>query len=170
MGSYIKYAISACSSGLLAITLSGCFGSEPPKPQPKPKPEFKPSSLDEKARGITIASSKPYNCKIVGESEGYEEAGNTRGATKQKMRQGAINQLKNESVHAIAEGQKVMIAIGKEEMKCRVKEQVVVGEGKKKQVQVKYNEVDCTTWDPIPENAVILSYRIYGDLYDCGAK
>lgn len=170
VGKYVKYALNSCSAAGLMFMLSGCFGSTPPPPPPPPKPEFKPSELDEKAKGITIASSKPYNCKIVGESEGYEEAGDTRGATKQKMRQGAINQLKNESAHAIKEGQKVMIAIIKEEVKCKVKQTIEVGEGRKKQVQVKYNEVDCTNWDVIPENATLLNYRIYGDLYDCGAK
>ncbi|RDU67636.1 hypothetical protein CQA53_01125 [Helicobacter didelphidarum] len=159
---YLQYNVCG-----IAILLSGCFGNKPEAP--KPKPPFTPSTLDDKARGITITSSKPYNCKIVGESEGYEEVGNTSGATKQKMRQGAINQLKNESVYAIKEGQKVMIAIAKEEMKCRIKTEVP-SETNKKKMETKISEVDCTTWDPIPANADIISYRIYGDLYDCGQK
>ena len=153
----------ACSVGI-CVSLTGCFGS---KPEPA-LPDFKPKALDDKARGITIASSKPYNCKVVGETEGHDEVeGKVANVTKAKIRLGAINDLKNESVHAIKEGQKVMIAIAKEEMMCK---RYPVDKKGRVQWNVPAKEVECTNVDPIPQNMKIASFKVYGDLYDCGAK
>lgn len=162
--SALRYGMQlACGLGL-CVSLTGCFGEGPQAPLP----EFKPKALDEKARGITIASSKPYNCKIVGETEGYDEVeGRMSGVTRTKIRTGAINDLKNESVHAIKEGQKVMIAISKAEMRC--KEYPLDKKGKvnwKEQPK----EINCSSYSNLPDNMEIISYRVYGDLYDCGQK
>lgn len=153
----------ACGVGICMV-LASCAK----KPEPV-LPEFQPKALNENARGITIASSKAYNCKIVGEMEGYDEVkGRASGVTKTKIRRGAMNDLKNETTYAIKDGQKVMISITKEEMRC---EQYPLDKKGKPIPKTRPKNVDCTSWEEIPEdNARIMSYRVYADLYDCGNK
>lgn len=148
-----------CSAGII-MSLTGCFEKEPDRPL------FKAKALEDKARGITIASSKPYNCKIVGETEGYDGVEGFAQITREKARMGAINDLKNQSVYAIKEGKKVMIAISKESMECNAYPM--------KKEKIKWDKqptlVDCTAYKTLPKNWQIISYKVYGDLYDCGEK
>lgn len=152
-----------CGIGI-CIGLAGCFSKTAPA-----LPEFQPKALNDNAHGITMASSKAYNCKIVGEVEGHDEVkGNVTGVTKSKIRRGAINDLKNETVHAIKDGRKMMVSISKEEMRCKQypvdKKGRVIKDGKPK-------NVNCTSWDEIQDDRTkIISYRVYGDIYDCGSK
>ena len=153
-----KNAIFFSSCVCITITLTGCFS----QPEP-PKPQYKPTALENNARGITIASSKPYNCKIVGEIERQEDIGDTVGATKNTARQGAINVLKNEAAYVVKEGQKIMITITKEESRCKYTEL-----DKKKNKTVR--EALCPQNDDLPNNVKIISYKVYGDIFDCGDK
>ncbi|MDY5950099.1 MAG: hypothetical protein SPJ16_02740 [Helicobacter sp.] len=152
-----------CSIGV-CMSLSGCF--EKPKPN---IPEFQPKALSENARGITMASSKAYHCKIVGEMEGHDEVrGKVSNVTRERIRQGAINDLKNELTYAIKDGQKVMIHISREQMKCRA---YPVDKKGKVIPKSHLKEMDCTDWEDVPEDrGQIISYKVYADLYDCGDK
>lgn len=152
-----------CGVGICMI-LAGC-GKEP---EPV-LPEFQPKALNDNARGITIASSKAYNCKIVGEMEGHDEVkGKVIGVTKAKIRRGAMNDLKNEAAYAIKDGQKVMISITKEEMRC---EQYPLDKKGRPIPKARPKNVNCINWEEISdEKAKIVSYKVYADLYDCGNK
>lgn len=62
---------------LIASVIAGC-GISSKNTQldlpPPTSPQFKPKQVEERARGITIAKSVLYNCKILGETEGKDNA------------------------------------------------------------------------------------------------
>lgn len=136
------------------------FGCAEPEPQ---LPMFKPKSLEAQGKGITVAKSTPYNCRILGEVEGKDNTRGTQGATRETLREGAINDLKNEAGNAAGEGKRIMLKIDKEEVLCNA----LVQEGKQQVRKV----VKCN--DGLPSNAIqgkLDSHRIHADVFDCGGK
>lgn len=148
----LKYASFSSLAGIM-IVISGCAKG----------PAYTPSTLDSQARGITIATSKPYNCKIEGELEATESARGKSSVTKESIREGAINNLKNEAVHAVKEGSKMMIKIDRETMKCKKKPSFFGLVGK--------NKPEFACQEPInPKKIDIVEYKIYADIYSRGEK
>lgn len=145
---------SACAFGMVFLTGCGLFGGGEPPKQP-----YEPKKLEAQARGITVAKSTPYNCKILGEVEGKDNVGDRSGATRELLREGAINDLRNEASYVAGEGKRAMIAITKEEVKC------IATVGKARQ------NVDCTKGLPNgATNGVLVSQRIHAQVFDCGEK
>ncbi|RDU65702.1 hypothetical protein CQA53_05955 [Helicobacter didelphidarum] len=122
-------------------------------------PVYEPKTLNEAARGIAVAYSVPYNCKVLGEVEGKDEAGGKAGPTFEKIREGATNDLRNQAADLVRGGQRLMLSVTKEAMICQMRT-------KKDQ----YQEEDCTLWDKLPTNGQILSYRIHANVFECGEK
>lgn len=122
-------------------------------------PAYEPKTLNENARGIAVAYSVPYNCKVLGEVEGKDEAAGKAGPTFEKIREGATNDLRNQAGDLVRGGQRLMLSVTKEAMICQVRT-------KKDQFQ----EYDCTLWNKLPPNAQILSYRIHANVFECGEK
>ena len=133
------------------------FGCANPEPQ---LPMFKPKALEAQGKGITVAKSTPYNCIILGEVEGKDNTRGTQGATRETLREGAINDLKNEAGNVAGEGKRIMLKINKEEVLCSV----LMQNGRKAVVK-------CN--DGLPTGAVqgeLDSHRIHADVFDCGGK
>ncbi len=152
--------VSALSFGALsigaALLLSGCFG-----PEPQPLPQYTPKALEAQGKGITIAKSTPYNCVILGEVEGKDNVGNTRGVTGELLRESALNDLKNEAGNVASNGKRIMLAITKEKVMCQAKFQK----------DAKTQMVDCT--DGTPQGAIsarLESHRIHAQVFECGNK
>ena len=122
-------------------------------------PVYEPKNLNETARGIAVAYSIPYNCKVLGEVEGKDEAGGKAGPTFEQIREGATNDLRNQAADLVRGGQRLMLSITKEAMICQMRTK-----------KDKYHEEDCTLWDKIPDNGQILSYRIHANVFECGEK
>ncbi|RDU61214.1 hypothetical protein [Helicobacter sp. MIT 14-3879] len=122
-------------------------------------PAYEPKTLNESARGIAVAYSIPYNCKVLGEVEGKDEAGGKAGPTFEQIREGATNDLRNQAADLVRGGQRLMLSISKEAMICQVRTK-----------KDKYQEEDCTLWNKLKPNSQILSYRIHANVFECGEK
>ncbi|STQ87120.1 hypothetical protein LS73_008130 [Helicobacter muridarum] len=122
-------------------------------------PMYEPKTLNESARGIAVAYSIPYNCKVLGEVEGKDEAGGKAGPTFEQIREGATNDLRNQAADLVRGGQRLMLSISKEAMICQIRTK-----------KDKYQEEDCTLWNKLPANSQILSYRIHANVFECGEK
>ena len=138
----------------MAIFMVGCsfFGGG----DDESKPLYQPKQLDAQAKGITVAKSTPYNCKILGEVEGKDYATGKRGATKESIREGAVNDVRNQAAQVAGKGTRAMVAITKEVSECEVS------------VGFMPKTVSCSN---IPSNATNpkpISYRISAQVYDCG--
>lgn len=122
-------------------------------------PQYEPKTLNENARGIAVAYSVPYNCKVLGEVEGKDEAQGKQGPTFEKIREGATNDLRNQAADLVRNGQRLMLSVTKEAMICQMRTK-----------KDKYQEEDCTLWNKLPDNGQILSYRIHANVFECGEK
>lgn len=132
------------------------FGCGDPAPS---LPEYQPKALESQGRGITVAKSTPYNCKILGEVEGKDTTRGTRGAIRETLREGAINDLRNEAGATAKDGKRIMLKITKEEVQCKA----TFKDGSR--------TVDCT--NGVPQGATsasLLSHRIHADVFECGDK
>ena len=54
---------------------------------------FLPKPLDTSARGITEVRDTPYNCRVLGEAEGSDDATGYASATLEQVSKGALNYL-----------------------------------------------------------------------------
>lgn len=109
-------------------------------------PMFSPKPLDVSARGITEVRDTPYNCKVLGEAEGSDDATGYAAATLERVRKGALNDLRNEAVAVVG----ATLYILDEWALC-------YGE--------RGRPVGC------PQNAVYVnSYRVRAQIFDCGEK
>lgn len=136
------------------------FGCIEPEPQ---DPLYIPKALESQGRGITEAKSAPYNCRVLGEVEGKDNASGTRGATKERLREGAINDLKNEAGTTTNPNNRIMIKITKEIAQC-----TTTLNGKNLIVPCTYDY----ELNKLPPQQLVYaySYRIHADVYDCGEK
>ncbi|TLD85001.1 DUF4156 domain-containing protein [Helicobacter sp. MIT 11-5569] len=119
---------------------------------------YTPKSLEPHGRGITIASSTPYNCRILGEVEGKDSSSAAmQGATLEKLREGALNDLKNEAGAAVGNNRRIMLRITNEASICQG---VIKGALK---------EGECRMF---PSNIALssISYRIHAEIFECGEK
>lgn len=112
-------------------------------------------ALDSGARGITVAKNTPYNCKILGESEGKDDAEGKSPPSPQKLREGAVNDLRNEAVHVVGEGKRAMLAITRERVICATR---------------KGGTYNCTHQEKIPAGNYPISHKITAQVFDCGEK
>ena len=122
-------------------------------------PPYEPKTLNESARGIAVAYSVPYNCKVLGEVEGKDDAAGKAGPTFEAIRDGVLNDLRNQAADLVRGGQRLMLSITKEAMICQTRTK-----------KDKFQEEDCTLWNKMPANSQILSYRIHANVFECGEK
>lgn len=113
-------------------------------------PMFSPKPLDASARGITEVRDTPYNCKVLGEAEGSDNATGCAAVTLEQVRKGALNDLRNEAVAVVGAGKRITLYILSEWALC-------YGE--------RGRPARC------PQNAVYVnSYRVRAQIFDCGEK
>lgn len=131
---------------ITSLVLSGCVTQQ----------EFFPKKLNGNARGIATVKSTPYGCKALGEVEGKDSSaiqsemvvvvGNTLSA----VREGAMNDLRNNAVE-------------------------VVGNSSKRTVlKIVYERAFCTT-NAVCQNQrntsqSIHSYLVKAEIFECGDK
>lgn len=122
-------------------------------------PPYEPKALNESARGIAVAYSVPYNCRVLGEVEGKDETNGKAGPTFEQIREGATNDLKNQAADLVRGGQRLMLSVSKEALICQTRSK-----------KDSFQEEDCTLWNKLPPNSKILSYRIHANVFECGEK
>lgn len=116
---------------------------------------FEPKPLEMQARGITLSKGIPYNCKILGEVEGKDSPEGRDNATREKLRESAMNELRNEAYYAMGENKRAILHITKEIALCR------------RWVGKSLKNVDCTNET---SNYGLYIYRIHAQVFDCGEK
>lgn len=118
--------------------------------------QYFPKTLDEKAKGIATVRTTPYGCKVLGEIEGKDNSpaqpamtviiGNTLSA----LRDGAMNDLRNNAVEVVGNSSKrTVLKIVSEVAYC--------AEG-----------VDCS--NQTMESQSIHSYLVKAEIFECGDK
>ena len=122
-------------------------------------PAYEPKPLSETARGIAVAYSIPYTCKLLGEVEGRDSADGKVPPSFEDIREGATNDLRNRAAELVNEDSRILVKLTKEAMVCEMR----VKDGQ-------YEEKDCTTWQKVPQNGKILSYRVHANVFECGSK
>lgn len=122
-------------------------------------PAYEPKRLNEEARGIAVAYSIPYTCKLLGEVEGKDNSDGKVPPSFEDIREGATNDLRNHAAELVNDDSRLLVKLTKEAMTCEMR----VSDGK-------YEEKDCTAWEKIPQNGKILSYRIHANVFECGIK
>ncbi len=122
-------------------------------------PAYEPKRLNEEARGIAVAYSIPYTCKLLGEVEGKDNSDGKVPPSFEDIREGATNDLRNHAAELVNEDSRILLKLTKEAMTCEMR----VNDGK-------YEEKDCTAWEKIPQNGKILSYRIHANVFECGTR
>ena len=113
-------------------------------------PQFTPKPLLPDSKGIAMVNSTPYNCKVLGEAEGSDEANGRMNPTIEGLRQGAINDLKNEAVEIVGLHKRVVLYIIKEEALC-------------------YWLFEGIKACPAGSSSA-LGYRVRAQIFDCGDK
>jgi len=131
----LNLALLCAAAGLL----SGCVA-----------PQFEPKPLLVNSKGIATVRSTPYNCKVLGEAEGNDEANGRMNPTIDRLRQGAINDLKNEAVEIVGLHKRVVLYIIKEEALC-------------------YWLFEGIKACPVGSSSA-LGYRVRAQIFDCGDK
>ncbi|RDU61216.1 hypothetical protein [Helicobacter sp. MIT 14-3879] len=122
-------------------------------------PAYEPKKLNEEARGIAVAYSVPYTCKLLGEVEGKDNSDGKVPPSFEDIREGATNDLRNKASELVNEDSRILVKLTKEAMICEMR----VKDGQ-------YEEKDCTAWQKIPQNGKILSYRVHANVFECGTK
>lgn len=122
-------------------------------------PAYEPKRLNEEARGIAVAYSIPYTCKLLGEVEGKDNSDGKVPPSFEDIREGATNDLRNHAAELVNDDSRLLVKLTKEAMTCEMR----VSDGR-------YEEKDCTAWEKIPQNGKILSYRIHANVFECGIK
>lgn len=118
---------------------------------------FEPKPLEAQARGITLAKGTPYNCKILGEVEGKDSPEGRDGATREKLRESAMNELRNEAYYAMGENKRAILHITKEIALC----DIFVS------WRVPSKIIDCTNSSSV---GGVISYTIHAQVFDCGER
>lgn len=117
---------------------------------------FTPKSLNNNARGISTVTSTPYGCKVLGEIEGKDSRPIQRrmtmivGDTLSAMREGAMNDLRNNAVEVIGNSQKrTVLKIVAQQAIC-------------------HNAQSCANQEL--EHQPIESYIVKAEVFECGDK
>lgn len=122
-------------------------------------PQYTPKALADDAKGIAILNGIPLNCKLLGEAEGMDSSDGYAAPSFELIREGALNDLKNNTMDLVDSRDRVVLTPIKEAMTCEMHNGGDV-----------FEEKDCTTWTQIPNNGKILYYRIHANVFDCGAR
>lgn len=117
---------------------------------------FVPKTLNEEARGISTVTSTPYGCRVLGEIEGKDSRPIQRqmtmivGDTLSAMREGAMNDLRNNAVEVIGNSQKrTVLKIVAQQAIC-------------------HNAQSCANQEL--EHQPIESYIVKAEVFECGDK
>lgn len=133
----------------LALFMAGCFGPTVP---------YVPKELEKQARSVTVAKSTPYNCRLLGEAEGQDDAEGKIGPSYEKIREGALNDLRNTAAD-VAHGKRALVAPTHEKLMCS---SVGFFGGRSTPFECKPNALG--------KKVVAQSYRIHAQVFDCGEK
>lgn len=124
---------------VICVLLTGCVA-----------PQFEPKPLSPNSKGIAMVNSTPYSCKVLGEAEGSDETNGRINPAIERLRQGAINDLKNEAVEIVGLHKRVVLYIIKEEALC-------------------YWLFEGIKACPAGSSSA-LGYRVRAQIFDCGDK
>lgn len=119
--------------------------------------EFTPKALNSGADRIAVVSQLLSNCKYISDVYGYDErpdvVGEVTYMTKERMRQGALNDMKNKAIGVALELKRPTILIKREKPVCS---RLFVAK-------------EC---DPNKDlsNYIVVKYSIEGEIYDCSDK
>lgn len=116
--------------------------------------QYFPKALNENAKGIATVRTTPYGCKVLGEIEGKDNSPTQQGVivgnTLSALREGAMNDLRNNAVDVIGNSNKrSVLKIVSETAYCQA-------------------GVDCP--NQTMESQHIHSYLVKAEIFECGDK
>lgn len=138
------FALKFAVVGAISVALVGCSVSR-----------YHPKQLNLEAKGIATTESTPMKCKLMGTVEGNDgfDVQNQFGAvlpTKMQVRQGALNDLRNQAADVIGKSDKhIVLYVMSEQAIC-------------------YGGENCTS--TARDNSHIESYQVKAQIFDCGDK
>ena len=74
-------------------------------------PAYEPKRLNEEARGIAVAYSVPYTCKLLGEVEGKDNSDGKVPPSFEDIREGATNDLRNHAAELVNEDSRILVVM-----------------------------------------------------------
>lgn len=118
--------------------LSGCVDFEP----------YVGKQLNPEARGIATVRATPYGCHVLGEAEGKDSVDEfTSGYNKEKLRDSALNDLRNQAAEIVGRTNK--------RITLRIVEEGVTCGG------------ECSKEHP---HLAMTGYKVVGQIFECGDK
>lgn len=129
---------------------------------------YQPIEIESAAKGVTIAHTTPYNCKILGEAQGKDDATQKDVASVDKVRDGALNDLKNNALAVAGSGKRIMLSITNEEAQCTAffVQKKFFGLSQK----LYKKDVDCTKGYSGATWLQPLTYTVKAQIFECGNK
>lgn len=133
-----KLITSLTFVAVTSAVLSGCVDFEP----------YVGKQLNPEARGIATVRATPYGCHVLGEAEGKDSVDQfTQGYSKEKLRDSALNDLRNQAAEIVGRSNKrITLRIIEEGITC-------AGECSKD-----YPDLTMT------------GYKVVGQIFECGDK
>ena len=119
---------------------------------------YAPKELEKGARTVTVAKTTPYNCKLLGEAEGKDNAEGKISPSYEQIREGALNDLRNTAAD-VAHGKRAMVSPTKEKMVCS---KIGFFGGRS-------GRFDCSL-ETMGKKTAIENLRIHAQVFDCGEK
>lgn len=133
-----KLIVSLTFSTIASSILSGCVDFDP----------YVEKQLNPEARGIAIVRSTPYGCQVLGEAEGKDNIEQfTRGYSKEKLRDSALNDLRNQAAEIVGRSNK--------RITLRIIDEGITCDG------------ECSQDYP---NLTMRGYKVVGQIFECGDK
>ncbi|WP_109078516.1 DUF4156 domain-containing protein [Aggregatibacter kilianii] len=121
-----------------ASVLSGCVDFDP----------YVGKQLNPEARGIATVRATPYGCHVLGEAEGKDSVDQfTRGYSKEKLRDSALNDLRNQAAEIVGRSNK--------RITLRIIEEGITCGG------------ECSKDYP---HLTMTGYKVVGQIFECGEK
>ena len=104
--------------------------------------------LNPEARGIATVRTTPYGCHVLGEAEGKDSVDEfTRGYNKEKLRDSALNDLRNQAAEIVGRTNKrITLRILEEGITCGS---------------------ECSKDHP---HLTMTGYKVVGQIFECGDK
>ncbi|MBN6073822.1 DUF4156 domain-containing protein [Aggregatibacter actinomycetemcomitans] len=133
-----KLIVSLTFVTIVSSALSGCVGFE----------SYVGKQLNPEARGIATVRATPYGCHVLGEAEGKDSVDQfTQGYNKEKLRDSALNDLRNQAAEIVGRSNK--------RITLRIIEEGITCGG------------ECSKDYP---HLTMTGYKVVGQIFECGEK
>ena len=117
---------------------------------------YQGKELNPEAKGIAMVRATPYGCQVLGEAEGKDSITSRRdfyGVSKEKLRDSALNDLRNQAREIVASSKKrITLRIIDEQATCNG------------------GECPLEKGDIERDSFIITGYKVTAQIFECGEK